>query len=169
MILDKINDPAYILSFEINTISTDELALRFISKDKSIQIIDIRDLSEFKTMALPSAVNLSLNDFFAKSSKKIFNLDDKVNIIVGDNDVNSKKGYILAKELGFENILQLNGGFNQFKSQILDFDKASIVETNFTDTHRFRKEASEIMPILIEKAKPKIIVKQKVRALGGCG
>jgi len=169
MILDKINDSAYTSSFEINTISSDELALRFIYKDKSLQVIDIRNSKDFQTMTLPSATNLSLNDFFTKSSKNIFNLEDKVNIIVGDNDVNSKKGYILAKELGFENVLQLKGGFNQFKSDIIDFKSSSTMEGNLTDTQRFRREASSIVPVLIEKSKPKVIEKQKVRALGGCG
>jgi len=169
MILDKINDSAYTSSFEINTISSDELALRFIYKDKSLQVIDIRNSKDFQTMTLPSATNLSLNDFFTKSSKNIFNLEDKVNIIVGDNDVNSKKGYILAKELGFENVLQLKGGFNQFKSDIIDFKSSSTMEANLTDTQRFRREASSIVPVLIEKSKPKVIEKQKVRALGGCG
>ncbi|MBU0476100.1 MAG: YeeE/YedE family protein [Bacteroidetes bacterium] len=169
MILDKINDSAYISSFEINTISSDELALRFMYKDKSLQVIDIRDSKDFQTMTLPSATNLSLNDFFTKSSKNIFNLEDKVNIIVGDNDVNSKKGYILAKELGFENVLQLKGGFNQFKSDIIDFKSSSTIEANLTDNQRFRREASSIVPVLIEKSKPKVIEKQKVRALGGCG
>lgn len=169
LILDKVNDPAYISEFEINTITSDELALRFMSKDKSFQVIDIRNSKDFQTMTLPSATNLTLNDFFTKASKNIFNLEDKVNIIVGDNDENSKKGYILAKELGFKNVIQLKGGFNEFKSQILDFNKASIAEATFNDTQRFRKEASEKMPILIEKAKPKVVEKQKVRALGGCG
>lgn len=169
LILSKVNDPGYISNFEIKTISPDELALRFLSKDKSFQIIDTRDVQSFSTMTLPSAINLSLNDFFAKSSKKIFNLDDKVNIIVGDNDENSMKGYILAKELGIDNVLQLKGGFNEFKSEILDFTIPTNSETNLNDVQRFRKEAAEIMPSLIEKSKPKVITKAKVRAIGGCG
>ncbi len=170
MYLDKINDTEFVKNYKVKTITSDELALRFLSEDNSFQIIDIRDLRDFRTLTLPNAINLSFSDFFSISSKKIFHLVNKTNIIVGNNDEDSRKGYILAKELGFNNVLQLKGGFNEFKTEILDFKLADEIDkSKLTDTQRFRKEASVIMPTLIQNAKPKIIKKAPVRALGGCG
>jgi hypothetical protein len=61
----------------------------------------------------------------------------------------------------------LQGGFDNFKSQILDFKTPKAEE--LTDVQKFRTEAAVVMPKLIESAKPKVVKKVKVRALGGCG
>jgi rhodanese-related sulfurtransferase/uncharacterized membrane protein YiaA len=169
VLLDKVNDAEYVANFDVKTISSDELALRFLSNDKSFQIIDTRDVKEFSKLTFPNAINLSFEEFFSKSSDRIFNFVGKTNIIVGANDEDSRKGYVLARELGIENVIQLKGGFNEFKSEILEFKLPENSTAKLTDTERFRKEASAIMPSLIENAKPKIIKKAPARALGGCG
>ena len=169
LLLNRVSNAEFVTNYDVKTISPDELALRFLSNDKSFQIIDIRDLKDFSTLTLPNAINLSLVEFFSKSSDRIFNFVGKTNIIVGANDEESRKGYVLARELGIENVIQLKGGFNEFKSEILDFKLPENSTAKLTDTEKFRKEASAIMPSLIENAKPKIIKKVPVRALGGCG
>jgi rhodanese-related sulfurtransferase len=168
VLLKEVNQAGFIKSHkDIKTITPDELALRYILKDKSLQAVDTRDSKIFSKLTLPNAVNLTLEDFFSNSSAKVFNRAGKINILFGATDEDSKKAVALAKELGYNNVIALKGGFNNFKAQILEFKTPNI--ENLNDTQKFRAEASLIMPKLIEAAKPKVVKKVKVRALGGCG
>jgi len=169
VLLNKVNDAEFISNYEVNTIDSDELALRFVSKDATFQIIDTRDAAKFAKLTFPNAINIPLKEFFSISSARVFNLVGKTNIIVGENEEESKKGYVLAKELGIDNVLQLKGGFQEFKSEILDFKLPVGDNVQLTDTQIFRQKAAEAMPELIKNAKPKVVKKAPKRALGGCG
>ncbi len=167
--LDKLNDVSFISNYNVKTISSDELSLRFMEKDNTLQVIDVRTPKEFSTMTLPSALNFSLTEFFGRDASNAFHTVNKESIIVGNNDDDTRKAYVLAKELGYDNILMLDGGFNKFKSEIIEFKIENDNVAKLSDTEKFRKEASQVMPKLIENAKPKVVKKVKVRALGGCG
>ncbi len=167
--LEKVNDASFVSIYEVQTISPDELSLRFMEKDETIQVIDIRTSKEFSTMTLPSALNYSLEEFFTRDASNAFHTINKVNIIVGNNADDTRKAYVLAKELGYENIYMLDGGLDKFKADIINFKIGNNNTAKLSDTERFRLEASQVMPKLIENAKPKVVKKVKVRALGGCG
>jgi rhodanese-related sulfurtransferase len=168
VLLDKVNQASFVENYQgIETITPDELALRYMLKDETLQAIDTRDTKVFGKLTLPNAVNLTLEDFFSNSSAKVFNRGGKVNILFGATEEDSRKVAVLAKELGYDNVIVLQGGFDNFKSQILDFKTPKAEE--LTDVQKFRTEAAVVMPKLIESAKPKVVKKVKVRALGGCG
>ena len=168
VLLDKVNQVGFVSNYkDIKTITPDELALRYMFKDKTLQAIDTRDTKIFGKLTLPNAVNLTLEDFFSNSSAEIFHRAGKVNILFGATAEDSRKAAVLAKELGYNNVVVLEGGFDNFKVQILDFKAPQTKK--LTDVQKFRTEAAIVMPKLIENAKPKVVKKVKVRALGGCG
>ncbi len=59
---------------------------------------------------------------------------------------------------------------NEFKDQILNYKEPSEINTRHeVDTNRFRKEASKVIPVMIEKNKTNFVpVKKTKRVLGGC-
>lgn len=167
--LEKLNDASFISNYNVKTISSDELSLRFMENDNTIQVIDVRTPKEFSTMTLPSASNFSISEFFGRDASNAFRTVNKVSIILGNNNDDTRKAYVLAKELGYDKVLMLDGGFSKFQADILDFKISNDNFVKLSDTEKFRKEASQVMPKLIENAKPKVVKKVKVRALGGCG
>ncbi|GAB6281994.1 MAG: hypothetical protein STSR0008_07380 [Ignavibacterium sp.] len=169
-ILSKVNDINFIYSQQIDKISTDELAIRLLKNDKSLQLIDVRDIQEFNKSALPNAFHTEMNNLFTKDLNKILSTKGKINIFYSDDELNAKKAALIAKELDIKNIFILEGGYNNFKEEYLTINYETInTNNNNYDLIRFRKEASPQIIKLIEESKPKAVVKQvNKRALGGC-
>lgn len=169
-ILTQVNDINFINSQKIEKISTDELAIRLLKNDKSLQLIDVRNIEEFNKLALPNAYHTEINNLFSKSWNKILNTRGKINIFYSDGELNAKKAALIAKELDVKNVYILEGGFNNFKKEYLNLNTENLNTTNYNyDLIRFRKEASPQIIKLIEESKPKVVVKQvNTRALGGC-
>ena len=94
----------------------------------------------------------------------------KKNIFIADDEMTSKKAAILADKLGYVEPVFLKGGLNEFKKEILDFKMPPEIKTRReADTFRFREKASEVIPVLIEQNKNKVIPKKESkRIIGGC-
>ncbi len=142
-ILTQVNDINFINSQNINKISVDELAIRLLKKDKSLQLIDVRNIKEFNKIALPNAYHTEVNNLFSKSWNKILNTRGKINIFYSDDELNAKKAASIAKELDVKNVYVLEGGFNNFEKEYLNLNTENLNTTNYNyDLIRFRKEAS---------------------------
>jgi len=169
-ILTQVNDINFINSQKIEKISTDELAIRLLKNDKSLQLIDVRNIEEFNKLALPNAYHTEINNLFTKDWNKILNTKGKINIFYSNDELNAKRAALIAKELDVKNVYVLEGGFNNFEKEYLNLNTENLNTTNYNyDLIRFRKEASPQIIKLIEESKPKVVVKQvNTRALGGC-
>ena len=126
-------------------------------------------VKEFKEFALPNSINADYTKFINKEWRKIFNTKGKLNVIIGNEEVNEIKALLAAKDVGYSNIVILEGGLQEFKKQILEFERPEvIIDKSMKDTYRFRAEAAKKLPAIIEAAKPKIIKQESKRVLGGC-
>ncbi len=168
--LNEIKNESYFNSYEIKSMTPDELAFRIMDNDKSIQIIDVRSAEEFKKLSLPKSLSFSLNELFNKSAERVMTIKHKKNIFIADDEMTSKKAAILADKLGYVEPVFLKGGLNEFKKEILDFKMPPEIKTRReADTFRFREKASEVIPVLIEQNKNKVIPKKESkRIIGGC-
>ncbi|MCX6150605.1 MAG: YeeE/YedE thiosulfate transporter family protein [Ignavibacteriales bacterium] len=170
--LRKVSDENFIAGYPIKTITSDELAFRLIDDDQNLQIIDLRSQKEFDAMSLPKSNHFSLENIFEKDIHNLLLLKHKRNIFIANEEVTAKKGAVLAKELGFEDVLVLKGGLNQFKMDILNFKMPEKINSrNEADTYRFRTKANLVIPELIKENKLKQTAgekKQVKRIVGGC-
>lgn len=172
--LEKLDDKNFIAGYQLNNIDSDELALRFIKKDESLQLFDLRSKNEFDSLSLPNSVNIALTDIFDKDFHKTLSLRNKINIFLAEDDVQSKKAAVLASELGYDNVRILKGGMSEFKSSIIEFKQPTESEVNRQnkDTFRFRNEATKVIPELIADYKLKrsnvVTPKKSKRVIGGC-
>lgn len=147
----------------------DELAARLMNKDKSLQLIDVRPVDEFKEFALPNAISADYTKFLNKEWQKVFNTKGKVNLIYGNDEAAAVEAALAAKDVGFKNIIILEGGLENFKNNIINFEMPSeITDKGMNDTYRFRIEAAKVLPAIFEASKPKIIKQESKRVLGGC-
>jgi hypothetical protein len=170
--LKELANSSFVSSFNIEEMTSDELAFRLIDKDMNLQIIDLRSQKEFDSLGLPQSTRFDLENMFEKDAYKLLSLKDKKNVFIANDELTAKKGAILARELGYSNILVLKGGFNQFRKDILEFVMPTgKVNRNDVDTFRFRTNANQVMPVLMKENKLKHSSgeKQQVkRILGGC-
>ena len=168
--LKEVEDVSYVNSYKIKFMTADELAFRILDNDKSIQIIDVRSLREFKKLSLPKSLSFSVNELFNKSVEKILTIKYKKNIFIADDELTSKRAAIIADKLGYVEPVFLKEGLSGFKKEILEFQMPSEIKSRReTDTFRFREKASREIPVLIEKNKNKIVPKKESkRAIGGC-
>jgi rhodanese-related sulfurtransferase len=167
---NEISDNNYVQSYKIKDMSVDELAFRLIRDDKDLQIFDLRSEEKYKELSLPNSRVYTIENLFSKDAEKILSVKNKINLFIADDELSSKKGAIIAHKLGYSNVVFLEGGLIRFKEDILNFKMPDKITTRReADTYRFRKKATEILPVLMEQNKNKIIPQKKSkRVIGGC-
>jgi rhodanese-related sulfurtransferase len=168
--LKDIENVNYVNDYYLKRMTPDELAFRLIDNDNTIQIVDVRPLEEFKKLSLPHSQSFTLKNLFLRDAKNILAVKHRKYVFIGDDGLSSKRAAIIADRLGFENIMYLEGGLDEFKKEIIDFKKPAVINTRHdADMYRFREQAAKIIPVLIEKNKNTFIpVKKTKRVLGGC-
>ncbi len=167
---NEVENLSYLNSLEIKTITSDELAYRLMEEDKSIQIIDLRSAIDFKDLSLPQSYSFTTNNLFEKYADRILPMKNKLNIFIADDELIARKNAAIALKLGYQNVKVLEGGFNLFKKEILEFKKPYEAKTKQQEyTFKFREKASAAIPILIEKNKTIAVPKKESkRIIGGC-
>lgn len=171
-LINKSNDKNVIDSYQVKIMTADELAFRIMDEDKTIQIFDFRAKNDYDSLSLPDSRNYNVENLFEKDANKYLSLKNKRNVFIADDEQTEKKFAFLASKLGYTDIYILQGGLNLFKKDIIFFkDPGNAVTQGEKDTYRFRTEASNVIPGLIQKNKEK----QKSggedkpkRIIGGC-
>lgn len=167
--IENIYEKADVETSQFPKMSVDELAARIINGDKTLQLIDVRTVDEFKEFSLPNAINADYTKFLNKEWQRVFNTKGKENLIYGNDEKSAVIAALAAKDIGYGNIIILEGGLESFQEDILKFEMPSEVkDKNKFDTYRFRVEAAKALPAIIEASKPKVIVQESKRVLGGC-
>lgn len=170
-LLAKVDNPEEVKRMNLELITPDELTLRLINNDKLLQIIDFRRKEDIDSLTLPNTFPMKLEEMFDKDAKKILSKRSKDNIFVCYDGSIAKKAASLAKELGYDNVIVLEGGFNLLKDEIIDFKYPVNQDVSLKDTYRFRSDASSTLrDIMIEAKKNKSggEIKKSKRVIGGC-
>ncbi len=165
-----VSDKEFVNSYNIKSMSVDELAYRLIKNDNRLQIIDFRSPEDFKKESLPGSTSFTFDNLFEKEPGRILSIRHKINLFVAEDEFQEREFAIIAERLGFKNIIILEGGLNKFNKEIIEFDK-SLAANNprEADTYRFRTKASSIIPVLIKENKSTGPVKKtQKRVIGGC-
>ena len=92
-------------------ISTQQL-ISLCNQDKAF-LIDLRDSESFKIGSITNSFNIPSNDLIRRSNE-INQKEKSIVLICEMGSVSPNSGELLQKE-GFENILILKGGINQWK------------------------------------------------------
>lgn len=169
-LINMVEDKDFVESYNLNLITSDELACRMMSGDKRYQIIDFRSEKDYMELNLPKSTLFTLDNLFEKEPNKLLTLRHKVNVFLANNELTARKFAIIANEIGYKNIRILEGGYSEFQNLILN--PGSVIDTTnkeARDTYRFRVRASQVIPELIKENKPIGPVKKKQkRVVGGC-
>ncbi len=161
-------------------VSADDVAHWVISKDPSLQLIDVRSPDEFQTYHLEGAINIPLSVILKDEYQDMLDQGIKMNVLYSNGTINSHQAWMILRQLGFENNYVMQGGLNYWFDTIMNPQEPSVysADEEFAK-YDFRKAASSALggggavalsaPAKTKADKPKIIRKKKKKApAGGC-
>ncbi|MGE5479364.1 MAG: DUF6691 family protein [Chloroflexota bacterium] len=169
-LLAKSQDPEFVASKNIGRMSPDELAFWLIDGNTRMTILDLRTEKEFAAMQLPRSKNIKLSDLMDKDIDKTLGKRSMTAVIISNTEAPETRAAAIAMELGYKNVKILQGGLNNFKKAVLNFDGTkALADGKLTDQERFRKDAAAQLPAILAKAKSGSGKKEKPkRIIGGC-
>jgi rhodanese-related sulfurtransferase len=192
--LAEVSSKEYLATHPVKEMSSDELAFRILDNDRNLQIIDVREGTEFAKMRLPGSFNIQTGQLFQKEFSGMLGLRHKKKVFVADNETEAREAALLAERIGYSNVSILCGGFPEFITTIIKEQPAEQTRTcsfnmmyasnkqqqppararydarYIKDTDRFRAKAGVEVAAMIKEAQNKPVKAPKLvkKVAGGC-
>lgn len=150
------------------------------SEDESYFIVDVRDPHSYQNGHITTAENIPVHDFLEKENLKLFDRLQKDSVLVilyGKDQLDANGGWMLLRQLGYDNARVMLGGYNYYSTSSLDlYDLPEIpeymVEEPMFDFAGMMEEMSGGDFSAQPSDQPEIIVparkKKKSAVEGGC-
>jgi len=100
----------------------EEVADMVISKDPTLQLIDVRPVDEFEKFSLPGAINIPLVDILSSEWEETINQDVKLNVFYSNGTNDANQAWMITRQLGYQNNYVLQGGVNYWAETIMNPD-----------------------------------------------
>jgi rhodanese-related sulfurtransferase len=107
-----------------------EVADMIISKDPTLQLIDVRSADEFEKFSLPNAINIPLVDILNPEWEEYINQDIKLNVFYSNSSNDANQAWMLARQLGYKNNYVLQGGVNYWAETIMNPEAPATTSPN---------------------------------------
>ncbi len=158
----------------------DDVAHWLISKDPSLQLIDVRTPDEYQKFHLEGSLNIPLSTILSSENRDYVDQGIKMNVLYSNGTIGSHQAWMILRQLGFENNYVLQGGLNYWFDTIMNPQAPSVTSADEEFAkYDFRKAASGVFgggnaetltaPTANEAEKPRVIRKTKKKApAGGC-
>lgn len=101
-------------------ISTDEVADLIISKDPSLQLIDVRSAAEYEKFNLPNSINIPLVDILNSEWVEYINQDVRLNVFYSNGTNDANQAWMITRQLGYANNYVLMGGLNYWVETVVN-------------------------------------------------
>ena len=160
-------------------ISPEDVAHLIITKDPSLQLIDIREPKFYNKFSLNGALNIPLKDFLKEDNLAYLDQDVYKTILFSNGTTNADVAWMMATRLGYKNVYVMKGGLNQWVYNILQPKEHSIIWDRVDDQmYQYRKGASQYFggkSVEVEssnetlKPRKKPVRRKKKEVEGGCG
>ena len=98
----------------------DEVAEMVISKDPTLQLIDVRAADEFEKFSLPGSINIPLVDILSPEWEETINQDVKMNVFYSNSSTDANQAWMITRQLGYQNNYVLQGGVNYWAETIMN-------------------------------------------------
>lgn len=98
----------------------DEVADMIVSKDPTLQLIDVRAADEFEKFSLPGAINIPLADILSPEWEETINQDVKMNVFYSNGTNDANQAWMITRQLGYQNNYVLQGGVNYWAETIMN-------------------------------------------------
>ena len=107
-----------------------EVADMVISKDPTLQLIDVRSAEEFEKFSLPNAINIPMVDILNPEWDEFINQDVKLNVFYSNSSNDANQAWMLTRQLGYKNNYVLQGGVNYWAETIMNPEAPATTSPN---------------------------------------
>ncbi|MBT3384255.1 MAG: rhodanese-like domain-containing protein [Prolixibacteraceae bacterium] len=157
----------------------DQVAEMVITKDPTLQIVDVRNADEFEKFSLPNAINIPLVDILNPEWEDYIDQDVKFNVFYSNGTNDANEAWMITRQLGYENNYVLEGGLNYWVETIMNPEAPKSTSSNEEILkYNLRKGAGMALggaavntqpSTMAKSSKPPITKrKKKKRVVGGC-
>ncbi|MCB2219653.1 MAG: rhodanese-like domain-containing protein [Bacteroidetes bacterium] len=124
-------------------LSADLIAARIIDEDPSIMLVDVRTAEAYNSYSLPGAINIPLKETLDEEWQPYLNQRGVDVVFFSNGDLFADQAWILCSRLGYKNLYVMEGGLNQWFTQIMQPTVPPDTSPNEDfDLYSFRKAAS---------------------------
>lgn len=123
----KETDPKILLGSIVEKsryLSVDQVTHRIIENDPTLLLIDLRSAEQFKTFALPGAINIQPDSLISKSNLDLFSQPGKDKILYDNTDLISEQGWLICTRYSLNRIYIMKGGLNEWYNTIIQTEVA---------------------------------------------
>ena len=99
--------------------SVDQVARMMNNEDSTVQIIDLRNTTQFKDCNIPGSVNIPYSDLLNPIWEGTLNQRRIKKILYGNDDQTSTYAWTILTGLGYQNNFVMKGGLNEWFRTIL--------------------------------------------------
>ncbi len=118
----KETDPKVLLSAIVEKsryLTVDQVTHRMIENDPTLLLIDLRPADQFKTFALPGAINIQPDSLLTRTNLEIFNQPGKDKVLYSNADLSSEKTWVLCSRTSVNRMYIMKGGLNEWFNTII--------------------------------------------------
>jgi len=134
LLLEAINTHRYI--------DADNLAAKIIGEDPSYALIDLRNEEQFNDFTFPRAINVPYGSILDESNLAKFDSDDYTYVLFSNGTMVADQAWLSLRKNGYENILVLQGGLNDFYNKVMNPVKPVVTDSKeVQELYNFRKAA----------------------------
>jgi len=161
-------------------ISPEEVNQLVTQNDNQHYIIDLRSPVDYRRSHIDNATNIPIQELLSKESMAFFEMakTQKSNVILyGKDQLEANSAWMILRQIGFDNLLVMPGGFNYYSFLVNKFEDAEISKTFIVDEPlvNFKAILDSLgtpgsKPEVTERPEPVKIIKRekKSAAEGGC-
>lgn len=132
-----IDDPARFLS-------TDLVTERLIGRDPALQLIDVRPAAQFRSFALPGAVNIPLDSILKPQWDEVLHQPGKDKVFYSNGDIEADQAWQICKRKSLDHIYVMKGGLNfWFNTIIKGVNPPETAPSQDFDLYNFRLAARQ--------------------------
>lgn len=158
-------------------LTTDDITDRLVKQDPALMLIDVRSASQFKTFAIPGAINIPLDSLLSASAQDKMSQKGMDKVFYSSADVTSDQAWIMCKRIGMLQIYVMQGGLNKWFNTIVKAEKPfETAPAQDMDLYQFRMAARQhffgspemaVTPVAAVKKKVTVNKKAPEAASGG--
>ena len=88
-------------------------------QNQNYRFIDLRDENHYELSHIDGAINIPFKNLLCKENTSFFKKEGKTTVFYAENEEKASDAFFLLKQLGYDNIKFLHGGFAYAKQYIM--------------------------------------------------
>jgi rhodanese-related sulfurtransferase len=101
-------------------LTADQVARIVASEDNTVQLIDLRPASEYRSFNIPGSINVPYSEFLDSDPDKVLNTGKTKYIFYSNGDLKSNYALVISRGLKYDNTYVLKGGLNEWFNTVMN-------------------------------------------------